>query len=90
MTNSLEPYLKPMVTPGAGRRDGQRQGALRNARAPACAEGELGTPSKKHVSLVCRAFSNASICWLPDLGIILEIIAFVMEINICPGNQLSY
>ena len=34
-----------MVTPGAGRRDGQRQGALRNARDPACTEGELGTPS---------------------------------------------
>ena len=45
MTNSLEPCLKPMVTPGAGRRDGQHQGALRNARDPACTEGELGTPS---------------------------------------------
>ena len=45
MTNSLEPCLKPTVTPGAGRRDGQHQGALRNARDPACTEGELGTPS---------------------------------------------
>ena len=45
MANSLEPCLKPIVTQGAGRRDGQQQGALRNARDPACTEGELGTPS---------------------------------------------
>jgi hypothetical protein len=50
ITTNLEPCIKPMVSPGAGRRDGRRQGAMRS-----CTEGELGTPS----TYIC----NKSIVW---------------------------
>ena len=41
-------------------------------------------------SIEVARFLMLSICWLPDLGIILDMIAFTMEINIHPGNQLSF
>jgi hypothetical protein len=47
ITTNLEPCLKPMVSPGAGRRHGR---AMRS-----CTEGELGTPS----TYIC----NKSMAW---------------------------